>query len=78
MADHLTQILESLHLCYCVSIYLGLLPDEPRQEKTCLRSFRPGPTQTRLYIHRRWLAAGNLGFRKKRDCTISLADQLCS
>ena len=22
-------------------------PNEPRREKTCLRSFRPGPTQTR-------------------------------
>ena len=30
---------------------------EPRSEKTGLRSFRPGPTQTRLYSHRRWLEA---------------------
>ena len=28
---------------------------EPRCEKTGLRGFRPGPTQTRLYSHRRWL-----------------------
>ena len=37
---------------------------EPRREKTHLRDLRPGPTQTRLYIHRRWLEGGNFGFRK--------------
>ena len=26
--------------------------------------FRPGPTQTGLYSYRRWLEAGNFGFRK--------------
>ena len=26
-------------------------------KKTCLRDFRPGPTQTSLYSHRRWLEA---------------------
>ena len=30
---------------------------EPRCEKTSLRGFQPGPTQTRLYSHRRWLEA---------------------
>ena len=35
--------------------------------------FRPGPTQTGLYSNRRWLEAGNLGFRKKRNCTIRVA-----
>ena len=30
--------------------------NEPR-EKTGLRGFRPGPTQTRLYSYRRWLEA---------------------
>ena len=30
---------------------------EPRCEKTGLRSFRPGPTQTGMYNHRRWLEA---------------------
>ena len=29
--------------------------DEPRCEKTGLRGFRPGPTQTGLYNHTRWL-----------------------
>ena len=30
---------------------------EPRCEKTGLRGFRPGPTQTGLYSHRAWQAA---------------------
>ena len=30
---------------------------EPRCEKTGLRGFRPGLTQTRLYRYRRWLEA---------------------
>ena len=30
---------------------------EPHCEKTILRGFRPGPTQTRLYSYRRWLEA---------------------
>ena len=35
-------------------------------EKTNSLGFRPGPTQTRLYSHRRWLEAGFFcfGFRK--------------
>ena len=33
----------------------GPLPNEPCREKTCLRGFRPGPTQTGLYSHRIWL-----------------------
>ena len=37
--------------------------NEPRCEKTGLRGFRPGPTQIGLYSHRRWLEAGNFGFR---------------
>ena len=31
--------------------------NEPRCEKAGLRGFRPGPTQTGLYSHRRWLEA---------------------
>ena len=37
-----------------VSYYI---PYEPRSEKTGLRGFRPGPTQTGLYSDRRWLEA---------------------
>ena len=43
---------------------------EPRCEKTGLLGFRPGPTQTRLCSHRRWLQTWNFVFRKRRDCTI--------
>ena len=31
--------------------------NEPRCEKTGLRGFRPGPTQTRLCNHTKWLEA---------------------
>ena len=31
--------------------------NEPRCEKTGPRGFRPGPTQTGLYSHRKWLEA---------------------
>ena len=37
---------------------------EPRYEKTGLRGFRPGPTQTGLYSHRRWLETCNFIYRK--------------
>ena len=30
---------------------------EPRCEKSGPQGFRPGPTQTRLYSHRKWLEA---------------------
>ena len=45
---------------------------EPLHEKTNNFGFRPGPTQTGLYKHRR-LEVGNFGFRKKRNCTIRVA-----
>ena len=44
-----------------------------RFEKTGLRGFWPGPTQTRLYNSRRWLEALNFGFRKYRNCTSYVA-----
>ena len=56
-------------VCLICLIYMY----EPCCEKTGLRGFRPGQTQTGLYNHRRWLEAGNFGFRKKRDCTIHVA-----
>ena len=37
---------------------------EPVREKTNNLGFRPGLTQTGLYSDRRWLEAGNFGFRK--------------
>ena len=33
------------------------MTNTPHHEKTGLRGFRPGLTQTRLYSHRRWLEA---------------------
>ena len=39
---------------------------EPRHEKKCFRSFRPGPTQTRLYRQR--LETSDI--KKYRDCII--------
>ena len=49
---------------------------EPRCEKTGLRGFQPGPTQTGLYSYRRWLEAWNFRLRKKRDCTIPQTGQM--
>ena len=46
---------------------------EPRRQKTSLRDFRPGPTQTGLCNDRRWLEAYNLRFRKKSDYSIQVA-----
>ena len=46
---------------------------EPVHEKTTNLGFRPGPTQPGLYSRRRWLEAGNFGFRKKRNCSIRVA-----
>ena len=57
----------SCSLCHNAEIY------EPRYEKTGLQGFRPSPTQTRLYSHRRWLEAGNFRIRKQRDFTICVA-----
>ena len=49
-------------LCWCftslstVKVILGQ-SIEPRREKTGLRGFRPGPTQTGLHKHRKELEA---------------------
>ena len=44
---------------------------EPRSEKTGLRGFRPGPTQSRLYSYRRWLEGLYYPFSENKG-----ADQL--
>ena len=54
-------------------VFLVCCLNEPRCEKTGLRGFRPGPTQSGLYSHRRQLEAWNLGYRKQRDCIIHVA-----
>ena len=52
--------------------------NEPHSEKTCLRGFRPGLTQIRLYSHRGWLGGleiSDLGSRRvvKTKALISCA-----
>ena len=41
-------------MCYFPQRVFGI---ELHRKKTCLQSFLPGPTQTWLYNHRRWLEA---------------------
>ena len=58
IAAGLTRVIKSSWKCpvlqiNCLSIHIY----EPRCEKTDLRGFRPGPTQIRLYRHRRWQEA---------------------
>ena len=52
------QFLPKIACCVC-SANGGTVgfPFEPRCEKTGLRGFRPGPTQTGLRSHLRWLEA---------------------
>ena len=47
-----------------VSVLVVFMTYEPVREKTNNLGFRPGPTQTGLNSHRRWLEAGNFAFRK--------------
>ena len=50
-------------VAYCILLWSHIIEKnilpvfEPRCEKTGLRVFRPSPTQTELYSHRRWLKA---------------------
>ena len=72
-------------LCYACSVYkshsgpariaLSISIFEPRHEKTCLRGFRPGQTQTRLYSHRRLLEAGIVLAMSQISCAADL--RLC-
>ena len=41
---------------HCIPVTTTII-FEPRYEKTGLRGFRPGPTQTGLCSHRIWLEA---------------------
>ena len=51
-ADADYQIVGAASICAKVSISVIT---ELRHEKTCLRGFRPGPIQTGLHNHIRWL-----------------------
>ena len=69
-ADRITSSLDPHQTTVnCLSLEEPVETSELRHEKTGLRGFQPGPTQTRLYSHRRLQEACNFGFRKKRDCT---------
>ena len=46
-----------LEMAKSISLEMVKKLDEPRLERTCLRGFRPGPTQTEVYSRRRWLEA---------------------
>ena len=48
----------------CCRLKVKAFLNEPRSERTGLRGFRHGPTQTRLCSHRKWLEARNFGLRK--------------
>ena len=50
------------------------IANEPRHEKTCLRSLRSGKTQTGLRSHRNYVEAWNFGYRNWRYYTIHAAN----
>ena len=51
-----TDVIFAMLLAVCLSAdSFTMFTYEPRSEKTGLRGFRPGPTQTELHSHRRWL-----------------------
>ena len=54
--DHYCAGVSNKH-CVLPVLIFPIFALEPRYEKTGLRGFRPGPTQTGLYSHRRWLEA---------------------
>ena len=55
-------ILLKITLYFDFKIFNSML--KLRQEKTNNVVYETGLTQTELYKHRRWLEAGNFGFRK--------------
>ena len=57
----------------CNKAHLSLVLRKPVFGVFDLVPHKPGCTGIGLYSHRRWLEAGNFGFRKKRDCTIYVA-----
>ena len=56
-AKHKAEIVKIYHVLVLTAKLFGTILFEPRCEKTGLWGFRPGPTQTGLYSHRRWLEA---------------------
>ena len=58
--NHSTK--NSFLLGHFASFTISSYTCEPVHEKTNNLGFRPGPTQSGLCSHRRWLEAGNFGF----------------
>ena len=56
-----------------IFFFLTLFLYEPRHEKTGLRGFQLGATQTELHKHRRWLKAGNSSVTVKLICAFVFA-----
>ena len=63
-----------VHSGYMIVVRLPIFTSEPSLEKTIKFCYRPGPTQTNLYSHRRKLYLCNFGIKKKRDCTIPVVE----
>ena len=64
MASSSSDTCTSCNLSFKLRLSVILLSlNEPRCEKTGLRGFRSGPTQTGLYSHRIWLEALYFGLR---------------
>ena len=56
-------------------VYLGRKLKNPRTKMSRgPRKPVSGSIQTDLYIHRKRLEAWNMGFKKKRDCTICIVE----
>ena len=60
-------------LSFPPGVWVEEILNEPSHEKTNTLGFWSGPAQTELYKHRRWLEAGNFGFRKYSNCIIRVA-----
>ena len=63
---HITSWIQLVLSC---SLGLSTFVSEPRHEKTCIRDFRPGKTQTCLFSYRDQLESCYFGFRKYRYYT---------
>ena len=56
-----------MYICFFFLLFCAILIYEPVREKTNKLGFRPGPTQTGLFCHRKWLEAGNFGLKKVEE-----------
>ena len=66
-------ILLYVYQCWVMLHIILQLLSKPRREKTGLRGFRPGPTQTGLRNYSMRLETWNFRFRKYMGCTLRVA-----